>query len=113
MKGLIIKPKWANLILDRAKTWEIRGSKTNIRGEIGIIMSASGKVFGTINLVGCEKLNEQIWEENRANHLVDLTWEELTAIYKTPYAWIMKEANRWGESVKYEHKQGCVIWVNL
>jgi len=37
MNGLIIKPKWADLILSGKKTWEIRGSQ----------------IFGTVDLVDC------------------------------------------------------------
>ncbi len=53
MDGLIIKPKWADLILTGQKTWEIRGSRTNKRGTIGIIKSGTGKVFGTVELTDC------------------------------------------------------------
>lgn len=51
MKGLIIKSKWADLILSGEKTWEIRGSQTHQRGRIGIIKSGTGKIFGSVELV--------------------------------------------------------------
>ena len=50
MKGLIIKSKWADLILNRDKTIELRSSNTNIRGTIGIIKSGSKKVYGTVDI---------------------------------------------------------------
>ena len=37
MKALIVKKPWIDYILDGIKTWEIRGSKTNIRGKIELI----------------------------------------------------------------------------
>ena len=51
MKGLIIKPYWANKILGEEKTLEIRISNSNIRGTIGIVISGTSKVWGTVELV--------------------------------------------------------------
>lgn len=45
MDGLIIKPKWADMVLSGFKPWEIRGSRTHKRGTIGIIKSGSGLVL--------------------------------------------------------------------
>ncbi len=64
MKGLIIKPKWADLILSGDKTIEIRGSRTKIRGEIGIIKSGSKKVFGTVELMDCVELDEKLFDDS-------------------------------------------------
>ena len=57
MKGLIIKKHWLELIFQGKKIWEIRGSKTNIRGKIELIESGSGKVVGECCLVDCISLN--------------------------------------------------------
>ncbi|OAB30221.1 hypothetical protein PMSD_20775 [Paenibacillus macquariensis subsp. defensor] len=50
MNGLIIKPKWADLILSGKKTWEIRGSQTHIHRTIGIIKSGSGLIYRRVDL---------------------------------------------------------------
>ena len=39
MKALIIKKPWIDYILNGSKVWEIRGSKTNIRGKIELIQA--------------------------------------------------------------------------
>jgi hypothetical protein len=52
-RGLIIMEPWAERILIGKKTWEIRGSKTHIRGKIDIIQSGTGHDYGTANLVDC------------------------------------------------------------
>ena len=37
MRGLLIKQPWIDLILDGAKTWELRGSRPSIRGPFALI----------------------------------------------------------------------------
>jgi len=111
MKGLIVKPKWADLILYRNKTIEIRGSKTNIRGKIGIIKSGSKKVYGTVELVDCIKLDKNLYKLLRDKHKVDCPFDKLP--YKEPYGWCFKNAKPFKNPITYKHKQGCVIWVNL
>jgi len=113
MKGLIIKPKWANLILDGKKTIEVRGSKTNIRGTIGIIESGSKKVFGTANLLRCSEMTYSSFIECRDEHKLEITYTELLKIYPKPYMWWLVDIKRYDIPVAYEHKQGCVIWVNI
>ncbi|NYC91934.1 hypothetical protein B0I49_005584, partial [Clostridium beijerinckii] len=33
--------------------------------------------------------------------------------YKKLYGWILENPIIYNEPIPYEHKQGCVIWVNL
>jgi hypothetical protein len=51
LRGLLIKEPWIGKILKGLKKWEIRGSKTNIRGTIALIRSGSGLIVGTCDLV--------------------------------------------------------------
>ncbi len=57
MKGLIIRKTWIDYILEGKKTWEIRGCKTNIRGQIELIQSGSGLVIGCCEIVDCKELS--------------------------------------------------------
>jgi hypothetical protein len=41
------------MILDGEKTWEIRGSRTSVRGQVALIASGSGTVVGVCDLVDC------------------------------------------------------------
>ena len=112
-KGLIIKPKWADLILDGYKTIEIRGSRTKIRGDIGIIKSGSKKIYGKANLYDCTELSKEDFNELRDKHLVNISYDELLKIYPNPYGWFLKDAKIFKKAMPYMHKKGCVIWVNL
>lgn len=109
MDSLIIKPKWADMILSGSKTWEIRGSRTAKRGTIGIIKSRSGKVFGQVDLVDCIPLTMYEWANNKNKHLVDYADID----YNTPYAWVLANPSIFPEPIPYQHPQGAVIWVKL
>ncbi|ETT45240.1 hypothetical protein C162_21928 [Paenibacillus sp. FSL R7-269] len=109
MDGLVIKPKWADLILSGAKTWEIRGSRTGKRGTVGIIKSGTGKVFGTVEISGCVPLTMYAWDANQDKHFVP--YADIN--YKTPYAWVMGNPVIFSEPIPYIHPQGAVIWVKL
>lgn len=111
MKGLIIKPNWAELILNGQKDWELRSNDTKIRGTIGIIESKTGKVFGTVDLIDTILLNKEIFDNNINHHKFTLPFEKLT--YKKTWVWVLKNPVRFKEPILYNHKQGCVIWVNL
>ena len=111
MKGLIIKSKWADLILNRDKTIELRSSNTNIRGTIGIIKSGSKKVYGTVDIIDSIPLNENLYNDYRNKHKVDLDYKNIK--YKHLYGWVLENAIKFNKPIPYNHKQGCVIWVNL
>ena len=53
MRALLIRRPWIDMILDGKKTWEIRGSRTWVRGQIRLIASRSGTVVGVCDLVDC------------------------------------------------------------
>jgi len=110
MKALIIKQPWIDYILEGKKTWEIRGCKTNIRGQIELIQSGSGLVVGSCNIIDCKELTLNDYSCNTDKHNIS---ETTTLPYKRTYAWIIANAVRFKEPRKYKHPQGAIIWVNL
>lgn len=111
MKGLIIKPYWANKILNGEKTLEIRSNNTNIRGVIGIIISGTSKVWGIAELTDSFLIQDENFEKFKDEHLIDCKREEIP--YKMIYGWKLENPKRFNEPIDYEHKLGCVKWVNL
>ena len=110
MKALIIKKPWIDYILEGKKTWEIRGSKTNIRGKIELIQSGSGLVVGSCNIVDCKEITLEEYSNNKDKHkITNIT----TLPYKRTYAWVIADAKRYETLRKYKHPQGAIIWVNL
>ena len=53
MRAMFIRSPHFENILAGKKTWEIRGSRTNVREQIGLIRIRSGKVIGVCELVDC------------------------------------------------------------
>lgn len=115
MDGLIIHKQWLNKILNHKKTWEIRGSRTSKRGEIGLIQKGSGKIFGTCKLTDViGPLTKQDLEGNLDKHQIPAT--ELPNVlvrYKKSYAWVIGDVRRLESTIPYEHPRGAVRWVKV
>lgn len=112
MNALIVKEPWVSLILDGKKTWEIRGSRTQIRGTIALIKSGTGKVLGTVELVDSKELTPEEYASNQDKHCVPV--ESFASMpYKRTHAWVLVNPVRYKEPQPYKHPQGAVIWVNL
>ena len=113
MKGLIIKEKWLNLILEGKKTWEIRNFNTSKIGErIALIMSGSKKVYGECTIKDSIKINKNILLKNLEKHQIRKE-DVLDLKYNNPHAWVLSDIKRYSSPKPYTHKKGCVIWVNV
>lgn len=108
----MIRSPWIDFILQGKKTWEIRGSNTSIRGEIALIKSGSGMVYGTVNLVESRRLTLEDYHLSERYHCVPQT-NTVNPPYKTIYAWEFKNPKLFDMPVAYKHPQGAVIWVKL
>ena len=108
--ALVVKKRWLEKILAGRKTWEIRGGPTKKRGWIHLAQSGStGKLMGRGKLVDVRRLSRRSFEQNVSHHCVD-SWDDVP--YKTPYAWVLEDAERFERPFPYEHKKGAVIWVD-
>lgn len=108
MKGLIIKDPWITKILNGEKTWEIRGTDAKHRGHTELIKSGTGLRFGSGDLIGTRHVGFTDLNNNFEKHRVT---DEIS--YPFMWAWIFENVLWHPEPIPYEHKQGCVIWVNL
>lgn len=110
-KAFIVNEHWGNLILDGLKTWEIRGTGTQVRGRTGVIFSGTGMIWGSVEITGSELLLEEDFDNFRDCHRIPCIFEKLP--YGEPHIWHLKNPIRFPEPVPYRHPQGAVIWVNL
>ena len=110
MKGLIIKRPWIDFILDGVKAWEVRGSNTNVRGEIALIESGTKTVVGVAELVGSRRLSLEEYQASEAVHCIRSHGE---LPYPQTFGWVLENPRRLSQPVPYAHPQGAVIWVNL
>lgn len=109
-RGLIIKKQWLELILSGRKVWEMRSTKTKVRGTIALIEQGSGLIVGQVELVDSPgDLTLPYVLNNHEKHLVDN--HEL--LNKWRYPWILDKAIRYDKPIPYNHPQGAVVWVRL
>ncbi len=114
MKGLIIRSPWMEEILRGRKTWEIRGSRTKVRGRIALIRSGSSTVVGTCELVDViGPLSLADLERSVARHRVPVARLRAGLPYIKTYAWVLREAKPLARPLSYNHPHGAVIFVNL
>lgn len=111
MKSLIIKKEYLDKIFNGTKVWELRGSKTNIRGRIRLIESGSGLILGEVDLIDCiGPLKEKDLQDN-----FDKTQYQIKNgffKYKNTYALVLSNVSKYKEPIPYKHPQGAIIWVN-
>ena len=124
-RALLVKEPWASLLVDGAKTWELRTENCTIRGRVGI--AVRGKIIGEVNITDAMLVAQRdaggtllaipgaepyfpLLPANRPLHRVEnfagLRWKRF-------YAWIVSDAVRYSEAITYKHKQGCQKWMKL
>ena len=109
-RGLIIQKQYLDLIFNNGKIWEMRSTKTNIRGKIGLIESGSGLIVGEAVLTGCGKpLNEFTALITAEYHQVT----DLDLLIKWKYPWSFDDVKKYDKPIPYKHPKGAVIWVKL
>ncbi len=103
------------MILDGRKTWEIRGTATNVRERIALIRAGSGKIVGTCEIV--DAVGPLSWDDLAASqdkHCVPGDQiDDVTRRYKRIYGWVMENARALPTPVRYHHPSGPVTWVTL
>lgn len=113
MRALLIKREFLELIFAGKKIWELRGSRSQIRGPIALIESGSGTVVGICTLV--EVIGPLTLKDMKDNaKRIGCKSSELTSTYyKNTYAWVLGNIERLPQPVPYKHPSGAVIWVKL
>ncbi len=110
--GLIIRQPWLDRILEGQKTWEIRGTNTQIRGPIALIQSGLGRIVGLVHLVDVQRLSAEAFHAGVAHHTIT-DWAQHSLPYPTCYAWVLAHPIRLPQSIAYTHPRGAVRWVRF
>ena len=107
--ALLIKRKYAELILSGEKTWELRKSYTHVRGPIYLL--SGNYLLGKVKLIGVlgpftpEELREK-YKYHRASY------EGFLARYaKRIYAWVLKDPVKFTRPTKVRVPRGAQLWV--
>ena len=109
-RALLVRAPWCDLIVDKVKTLEVRGSSTSQVGRrIGIAWR--GMLLGEATVTGVARIDtvQQLNDLRPQTGLPDL--------HQLPYAktftWTMDTAVRYPNPIPYVHPRGAQIWVVL
>jgi len=109
-RALIIRQPHIGRILAGQKIWEMRSTKTQVRGRIALIEGGSGLITGEACLVDSLPLMPDGWQSvTRLEHCIDD--DEL--LKRWPYPWVLANAKQYAKPIPYKHPKGAVIWVKL
>ncbi len=110
-RALIIDSVWLDMILSGLKTWEMRTNNTKIRGKIGLIEKGTGLIVGEVELVdSLPPLDMDKYFDYTSKHGIT-RGDKVPDKWRHP--WVLRNAKRYAEPIKYKHPQGAVIWVKL
>ncbi|NJE11429.1 ASCH domain-containing protein [Thermococcus sp. MAR1] len=111
-KGLIVREPFATLIAEGKKVWEIRKSRTRIRGEVLIL--AGGRAVGSAELVDVlGPFTAEELAQHSDKHLVDLEFLRKYSKGKLLYAWVFSNAKKFNGPRKVRIARGAQVWANV
>lgn len=114
MKGLLIREPWIGMILSGRKFWEMRSSRTHVRGRIALIRSGTGLVVGTAVLSDClPALDSDEMRQSTAFHGLPLDQLDEVMARGWTIPWVLSDVRALPAPIPYKHPSGAVTWVDL
>jgi hypothetical protein len=114
MKAIIIREPYISLILSGQKTWEMRSSRPQHRGLVGLIKKGSGHVVGTAKLIDVlPALSSGNYAEMEPLHRVSSIAQAEAIKRRWVNPWVLADVRRLPRPVPYRHKRGAQTWVTL
>lgn len=108
--GLVIRPEPLGRILDGRKVWEIRGSRTHLRGPIALIEAGTSQIVGVADIVD---VIGPMSSASLSRNPDKTGYSKFPLEYDQYFAWVIRHARRLSRPVQYDHPNGAVIWVRL
>ena len=108
--ALMVRQSWLDLILTGQKRWEIRGRATQHRGWIHLVQCKSGMIQGRARIVDCVRLERDSLMQYGEWHCLQSADD---VQYKTIWAWVLEQPEKFEVPYKYNHKPGAVIFVKV
>jgi hypothetical protein len=113
-KGLIIADPRIGYVLDGSKIWEMRSSKTSVRGPFGLIRKGTGAIWGIATLADVARaLTPTEMFASCDKHRIPAEMIRSGQVAKWNIPWILADVRRLAKPVRYDHPSGAGTWVNL
>ena len=107
-----MREPYASLIVEGKKVWEIRKTRTKIRGEILII--SNGKAIGKAELVDVlGPFTPEELAEHEDKHCASVSFLREYSNGKPLYAWVLRNAEKFDRPKEVEMAKGVQIWANV
>jgi len=113
MRALLIRSPHIEKILEGKKIWEIRGSRTDVREQVGLVRSGSGTIIGVCDVVDCIPILTDEQSRRNARKAGSKPSEVSLGYYKNTFAWVLANPQYLKAPVPYKHPTGAIIWVKL
>ncbi len=112
MRGLIVREPFASWIVEGKKIWEIRKSRTNVRGRILILNG--GRILGSVELMDVlGPFTPEELSHYKNKHLVSYEFLKEYSKGKKLYAWVLENPEKFERPKKIEVPKGAQIWVRV
>ena len=132
-QAILIRQPWVDRILEPnecfRKTWEIRSFATKKRGKFAVAVVGEKCILGEVELTDCIQVAEQVdgcWRpvSDGAPFLFDAqnsvkcgfdmeTMPEYFADKSKLFAWVLRNARRYDQPIKWSKKDGAVVFANV
>ena len=122
--ALVLKKKWATMVIDGSKTMELRSHATTKRGLIAIAASKTKTLLGQVEVIDSillAKRNEKTGlledcspaglSKTRAFHQVEDI--DMLSSYREVHGWCFRNPVRYDPPKQYTHTPGAIQWVKL
>lgn len=111
-RALIVKQPYADLIMSGQKVLEMRSRHTNVRERVGIIPKGSGKIIGSVEIIGSFDLSDEPRLKSIAGqtfHCIESS--EWHLLDKWCFGWQLDSPTPFDKPIPYKHPKGAVTWV--
>lgn len=114
-RALSIKPLYAACILAGVKRWELRKQNSHIRGKVAVFASATGCIWGTVEITSTVWKSRAELEMPCAFNEHQVSTQELSTYCRSTgaYAWILSSPRLLQQPVPWTPPLGTVNWSFL
>ena len=132
-QAILIRQPWVDRILEPnecfRKTWEIRSFATQKRGKFAVAVVGEKHILGEVELTDCFQVAEKVdgcWcpVSDEAPFLFDPdnaikcgfdmeTMPDYFASKSKLFAWVLRNARRYDQPIKWSKKDGAVVFANV
>ena len=105
-RALIVQRLWCEKILADIKPWEMRSSRTKVRGWIGLIEAGTGLICGKAELVdSLDPLAAEEYFKHIDKHQIPQGMPGVSEKWKFP--WVLRNVVRFEKPIPYTHPKGA------